>query len=49
MSTGVSDQKFFQYTAIEECTRFRYLEGFDEQRQYNSSVFLSHFIKRFEV
>ncbi len=49
MSTGVSDKKFFQYTAIDECTRFRYLEGFDEQSQYNSSVFLSHFIKRFKV
>lgn len=48
MATGVSDKKFFQYTAIDECTRFRYLEGFDEQSQYNSSVFISHLIKRFK-
>lgn len=48
MSTGVPDKKFYQYTAIDECTRFRYLEGFDEQSQYNSAVFMSHVIKRFK-
>ena len=39
--------KLYQYTTIDECTRFRYLEGFDEQSTYSSMLFLQHLIKRF--
>ena len=34
--------KFYQYTAIDECLRMRYLEGFDEVSAYNSAIFLQN-------
>ncbi len=40
-------QKFYQYTAIDEYSRFRYLEAFEEHSSYSSTVFLEHLIKRF--
>ena len=40
-------QKFFQYTAIDEYSRYRYLEAFEEQNSYSSAVFLEHLIKAF--
>jgi transposase InsO family protein len=40
-------QKFFQYTAIDEFSRFRYVEAFDEASTYTSTVFLEHVIKAF--
>jgi len=39
--------KLYQYTAIDECTRYRYLEGFDEQSTYSSMIFLQHLERRF--
>ena len=39
--------KFYQYTAIDEYSRFRYLEAFDEHSTYSSAVFLEHMLKRF--
>ncbi|OQB14896.1 MAG: hypothetical protein BWY15_00710 [Firmicutes bacterium ADurb.Bin193] len=35
-------QKFYQYTAIDEYSRFRYLEAFEEQSSYSSAVFVEH-------
>ena len=40
-------QKFYQYTAIDEYSRFRYLEAFEEHSSYSSAVFLEHLIKKF--
>ena len=38
---------FFQYTFIDEYSRFRYLEAFKEHNTYSSSEFIKHCIKRF--
>ena len=40
-------QKFYQYTAIDEYSRFRYLEAFEEHSTYSSAVFLDHLLQRF--
>ena len=40
-------KKFYQYTAIDEYSRFRYLEAFEEHSTYSSTVFLEHLIKAF--
>ena len=39
-------QKFYQYTAIDEYSRFRYLEAFEEHSTYSSAVFLKHLIEK---
>lgn len=39
-------QKFYQYTVIDEYSRFRYLEAFEEHSSYTSTVFLEHMLKR---
>ena len=39
--------KFYQYTAIDEFSRFRYLEAFEEASTYSSDLFLQHLIKAF--
>ena len=43
-----ADKKFYQYTAIDEYSRFRYLEAFKEHSSYSSAVFLEHLIKAFK-
>ena len=40
-------KKFYQYTAIDEYSRFRYLEAFEEHSTYSSALFLEHLIKAF--
>ena len=40
-------EKFYQYTAIDEYSRFRYLEAFKEQSSYSSAVFVEHLVKKF--
>jgi transposase InsO family protein len=40
-------KKFYQYTAIDEYSRFRYLEAFEEHSSYSSAVFLEHMLKKF--
>ena len=42
------DKKFYQYTAIDEYSRFRYLEAFEEHSTYLSALFLEHLIKAFQ-
>ena len=37
-------RKFYQYTAIDEYSRFRYLEAFEEHSSYSSAVFLDHML-----
>lgn len=41
-------QKYYQYTAIDEFSRFRYLEAFEEQSTYSSKVFLEHMLEAFK-
>lgn len=40
-------KKFYQYTAIDEYSRFRYVEAFEEHSSYSSVIFLDHMLKRF--
>ena len=41
-------RKFYQYTAIDEYSRFRYLEAFEEHSSYSSALFLEHMLKAFK-
>ena len=41
------EQKFYQYTAIDECTRIRFLMSFEEQSTYSSMVFLQELVRAF--
>ena len=41
-------KKFYQYTAIDEYSRFRYLEAFEEHSSYSSAIFLEHLLKAFK-
>lgn len=45
--TSETPLKLFQYTAIDEYTRIRYIEAFEEQSTYSSTVFLVHAIQHF--
>lgn len=38
---------YYQYTFIDEYSRFRYLEAFKEHNSYSSSEFIKHCVKRF--
>lgn len=40
-------KKFYQYTAIDEYSRFRYLEAFEEHSTHSSTLFLEHLIEKF--
>lgn len=40
-------EKFYQYTAIDEFSRFRFVEGFKEASTYSSAVFLEHMLRAF--
>ena len=40
-------QRYYQYTAIDEYSRWRFVEAFQEQSTYSSAVFLEHLIKAF--
>ena len=42
-------QKFYQYTAIDEYSRWRYVEAFDEHNTYTSAAFLDHLVKTFPM
>lgn len=41
-------QKFYQYTAIDEFSRFRYVEAFNEASTYTSSIFAKNFVRAFK-
>ncbi len=47
LAGAASGQKFYQYTAIDEYSRFRYLEAFEEHSTYSSAQFLEHLIRAF--
>ena len=42
-----ADEKFYQYTFLDEYSRFRYLEAFKEHSTYSSSQFMKHVVARF--
>lgn len=44
---AVSGKRLYQYTAIDECTRWRYIAVYDELSTYNSVKFLHELIERF--
>ena len=41
-------RKFYQYTAIDEYSRFRYLEAFEEHSSHSAKIFLEHMLKAFK-
>ncbi len=43
----IMEEHFFQYTAIDEYSRFRYVAAFKKQRAYSSVQFLDMLIKAF--
>ena len=38
---------FYQYTALDEYSRWRFVEAFEEHSSYSSALFLEHLIKAF--
>jgi transposase InsO family protein len=44
---GLSTKSVYQYTAIDECTRWRHVAVFDELSTYNSVEFFCQLLKRF--
>lgn len=42
-------QKFYQYTAIDEFSRWRFVEAFEEHNTYTSMLFIEHLIKVFPL
>ena len=44
---GCNGEKYYQYTAIDEFSRFRYLEAFPEANTFTSAQFLEHMLKAF--
>lgn len=42
-------EKFYQYTAIDEYSRWRFVEAFEEHNTYTSTVFLNHLVKVFPM
>jgi transposase InsO family protein len=41
-------KKFYQYTAIDEYSRFRYIEAFEEANTYTSMLFLENMLQAFK-
>ena len=39
-------KKFYQFTAIDEYSRYRYLEAFEDNSSYSASIFLEHCISK---
>ena len=42
-------EKYYQYTAIDEFSRWRFVEAFEEHSTYSSAVFLEHLIEAFPM
>ena len=40
-------QHFYPYTAIDEFSRWRFVEAFDEHSTYSSALFVDHLVKTF--
>ena len=48
-NSAVIGKQFFQYTAIDEYSRWRFVEAFDEHNTYSSALFLEHLVKAFPM
>lgn len=48
-NSEVLGKKFFQYTAIDEYSRWRFVEAFEEHSTYYSAMFLEHLVKAFPL
>ena len=46
---SAKDEKFYQYTAIDEFSRWRFVEAFDEHSTFSSALFLDHLIEAFPM
>ena len=46
-NSQVIGKHFFQYTAIDEYSRWRFVEAFEEHNTYSSAQFLDHLVKAF--
>lgn len=44
----IANRRYFQYTAIDTASRWRYLDVYDEQSNYHTVKFLEDVIQRFE-
>lgn len=44
---AIAGKRYFQYTAIDTASRWRYLEIFDEQSGWNTCLFLKEVMRRF--
>ena len=47
LANAAKGQKFYQYTAIDEYSRWRFVEAFEEHSSYASAQFLEHLVKAF--
>ena len=47
LANGAKGQKFFQYTAMDEYSRWRFVEAFEEHSTYSSALFVDHLVKAF--
>ncbi len=45
LAGDAAGKHFYQYTAIDEYSRWRYVEAFEEHNTYTSALFLEHLIK----
>ena len=46
-NSQVIGKQFFQYTAIDEYSRWRFVEAFEEHSTYSSAQFVNHLVKAF--
>lgn len=47
LNSKVIGKQFFQYTAIDEYSRWRFVEAFEEHNTYSSTQFVEHLLKAF--
>ncbi len=47
VNSKVSGKHFFQYTAIDEYSRWRFVEAFEEHSTYSSALFVDRLVKAF--
>ena len=45
--SDVAGQKFYQFTALDEFSRFRYVEAFEECSTYSATIFLQNMLRKF--
>lgn len=48
ITSKINGERYYQYTAIDEFSRFRYVEGFKEYNTYSSAIFIRNMIAFFK-